>query len=105
MATWRSGSIAAGTPQVRTGRRSWSLPAATSRGPARPRLLRLANKRADEGAALVGVRPSRVQTFPVELICQRVGGHGVVQLGQRAIPDFFVAADVVAFAQRARRDQ
>src|SRR5271157_4372456 len=99
MAMWRSGSIARGTPQVQTGRPSLPSPAVILRRLARWRLLRLSSERTHERAALVGIRPGGIEAFALELIGQRVGRHGVIQLGERAIPDLFVAADVVAFAK------
>src|SRR6185295_14174497 len=62
-------------------------------------------ERANETAALQAAVPCFTQTCALVGVLQSKGRHGVFELGQRRIPDFFVAAVHVACVQSARLDQ
>src|SRR5581483_4367740 len=85
--------------------RSWRFQYKSAR-PVRYRgkLFRFGYEGADEGTTLVGAAPLRAESVAVEAIGQGVCRHGMVQLGQGPVPDFFVTADMVAFIHRASAD-
>src|ERR1035441_499887 len=58
----------------------------------------------DKAAAAEWHAPGIVEAIAPIGIRQRVGGHGVFQLGQRRIVDVLVAADVVGFGHAAGGD-
>ena len=58
----------------------------------------------DETAAMETVAPGFIQAVALVGVLQRVGGHGMLQLGERRIVDVFVAAGVVGFGHAAGGD-
>src|SRR5947207_3409489 len=60
----------------------------------------ISNKR----TALFGAAPGGPEALARKVVGQRVGRHGMSRLGERLIPDLFVAAEVVILVQGAGLD-
>src|SRR5689334_5616898 len=58
----------------------------------------------DETAALEAVVPGLAQPVARIAVLERVGGHHVIQLGERLVPDVLVPADMIGSAHRTRAD-
>ena len=61
-----------------------------------PRQLVVQLEGADKGAALVRAAPCRAEFAAFVIISKRVRRHGMIQLGQRVVPSFFMSADLIA---------